>query len=69
MMILYQPWKNLDDFISTDIIEESNSEKNYPVGIGYGECRIHFMHYKTFEEAIHKLDERKKRINNDNMAI
>lgn len=61
--------ENFDEFISTEIIEECNSSKNYPIGIGYGGCRIHFMHYKTFEEARQKWDERKQRINKDNMAI
>lgn len=61
--------ENFDKFISTDIIEEYDSGKNYPVGIGYGGCRIHFMHYNTFQEAKQKWDERKQRIDKDNMAI
>lgn len=30
---------------------------------------VHFVHYKTFEEAKRKWDERKRRINKDNMFI
>lgn len=61
--------ENFDEFINGDIIEDTNSGKSYPVGIGYGGCKIHFMHYKSFEDGIKKWNERKARINKDNMAI
>lgn len=34
-----------------------------------GGVRIDFVHYNTFEEAVQKWEERKKRINWDNMFI
>lgn len=61
--------ENWEKFISTGIVEDTNTEKKYPVGIGYKNVRIHFMHYKTFSDAVTKWDERKSRINMDNAAI
>lgn len=61
--------ENFDNFISTEIIEDINSGKAYPVGSGFGGCKIHFMHYKSFQDALLKWNERKSRINKDNMTI
>ena len=40
----------------------------YPTGL-LGDVEIRFNHYKTFEEAVNKWEERKKRINWDNLFI
>lgn len=61
--------ENFDEFIDNEIIEDTNTELSYPVGIGCHGERIHFMHYKSFSDAISKWDERKKRIDRNNMAV
>lgn len=61
--------ENFDEFLATEIIEDANNTQSYPVGIGLGGVKLHFMHYKTFEEAIQKWNERKLRINKDNMCV
>jgi uncharacterized protein (DUF1919 family) len=37
--------------------------RNYPIGLLGNDVEIHFMHYKTPEEALEKWNRRKKRIN------
>lgn len=61
--------ENLDEFLSTPIKADVESEKPYPVGIGYGKTKIHFMHYPDFETANKKWEDRKKRIDRGNMAV
>lgn len=61
--------ENFDEFIDGEVTEDKTSEFSYPVGIGIHGERIHFMHYTTFAEALKKWNERKKRINRDNIAI
>ena len=56
---------NLEDYLLKELIEE-NSSKPYPVG-RLGDILINFTHYKSFEEAYQKWNERKKRINKDNL--
>ncbi len=48
----------------------SSKEKqsDYPVGM-LGDVPIHFLHYGSFEEAELKWEERKKRINWDNLLV
>lgn len=50
-----------------ELIEEKG-DYIYPIG-RLNNIKIHFMHYKTFEEAKEKWDLRKKRINYDNLFI
>lgn len=53
-------------------IQEIYTAESYPVGELYGEygnVRIFFQHYKTFEEAIAKWEDRAKRINWDSIYI
>lgn len=59
---------NLEWYMKQKITRiEDGSE--YPVGeLGEG-IRINFIHYKSFEEAVQKWDERKNRINWDNLFI
>ena len=61
--------ENFDRFFATEIIEDTNAGKIYPVGIGYLGVRVHFMHYPDFETARAKWNERKQRIDKSNMAI
>lgn len=61
--------ENFEDFLAHDITEDRNSDKEYPVGIGYKDVRIHFMHYPSFDEAKKKWDERKERINFSNLIV
>ena len=51
----------LCEFVSDDITE-------YPIG-KLGDLTVHLVHYKTFDEAKQKWDERKKRIDFNNLLI
>lgn len=61
--------QNFDAFIETKIVQDSNSTFSYPVGIGYDGIKIHFMHYKSFSEAVEIWEKRKKRIDKSNMGV
>lgn len=61
--------ENFDSFIETEIKEDENNSYDYPVGIGFGGVKVHFMHYKSFSEAVGKWNERKRRIDKNNMCI
>jgi len=41
--------------------------RRYPIGLLNNDIEIHFMHYKTAEEALEKWNRRKKRINFNNL--
>lgn len=66
--------KNFKYYISCDIVE-SETEEKYPVGIikpeneKYIPIHLHFQHYKSFEQAKYKWNERKTRINWDNILF
>ncbi len=49
-------------------LSDAGREGKYPTGM-LGDVKICFMHYKTFEEAAWKWEERKKRINWDNVFV
>lgn len=64
--------ENLEDFLSVDVTKISDDEVNYPVGVL--ECngknvRLNFMHYNTFEQAREKWNERKGRIDYNNLFV
>lgn len=61
--------ENFDEFIEGEIIEDKLTDKPFPVGIGIHGERIYFMHYPDFETALNKWNERKKRINFNNIRI
>ncbi len=61
--------ENWQDFLNAEIVEDTSGDKTYPVGVGYLGIKIHFMHYTTFDEAIEKWNQRKNRINHDNMVF
>lgn len=58
---------NLQHYLSLDIVE-TKSELPYPVGV-LGDISIFFMHYNSFEEARNKWNERKKRVDYDNLYV
>lgn len=60
--------ENMDYYLSKELIEYKNSEREYPVGL-LGDIKINFMHYKTFYEAKEKWYERLKRIDKNNLYI
>lgn len=59
--------KNLKWYIDLELLE-SKGEKQYLYPIGMlDDIKVCFVHYKNFEEAKQKWEERKKRINWDNL--
>ena len=63
--------KNLKWYMEQKIVR-AEGEYKYPTGVlgteGRG-IKINFVHYKSFEEGVQKWEERKKRINWDNLFI
>lgn len=59
--------ENLEWYMKQDIVE-LKGEYACPVGC-LGDIRINFVHYETFENGVLKWNERKKRINWDNLFI
>ena len=63
---------NLHEYLDLEVYEYKQHDKSFPVGLlsgSKGDVYIYFMHYKNFNEAKTKWDERKKRINFDNIFI
>ena len=63
--------ENLEDCLTQEIHEVASGEA-YPVGcieLPGSKIYIHFMHYKSFREAVDKWESRKKRINKDNLFV
>ncbi|WP_179333445.1 DUF1919 domain-containing protein [Winogradskyella costae] len=59
-------------FISKSRFEECHTEheaNRYPIGILSNNLEIHFLHYKTEEEAKSKWNRRKERVNLKNLLI
>lgn len=57
-----------------ELKEDKNAYKSFPVGIlqireGDHPIRIYFNHYDSFEQAYDKWNERKKRINYNNLYV
>lgn len=61
--------KHLEYYVNTDIVERKDDTVTYPVGLLGNEILLHFMHYNSFEEAVKKWNERKKRINYQNLFL
>lgn len=57
---------DLERYMSLDVQEVKYNLFPYPVG-RIGDITVYFMHYHSFEEARNKWNERKKRINYDNL--
>lgn len=60
--------ENLEWYMKQPIMPYEDSRFDYPTGM-LGDIEIRFNHYETFEEAVSKWEERKKRINWDNLFI
>lgn len=58
---------NFDEYMKKEI-KFIEPDKGIPVGM-LGNMKIHFTHYKTNEEALEKWNERKKRINYNNIYV
>lgn len=49
-------------------LKEVKTDLPYPIAeLGNGDVKLHFVHYKTFEDAKEKWDRRKERIDYDNL--
>lgn len=59
--------ENLEWYLEQEFTE-LREEGRYPVGM-LGDIRVNFVHYDTYEEGVRKWEERKKRINRDNLFI
>lgn len=59
---------NIKENLKFELREEKDDRFNYPIGNLNG-IKIHFMHYTTFDEAKVKWEERKQRINYNNIFI
>lgn len=59
---------NLKKYLNTELIEYKTNEVPYPVG-RLDDVEIRFVHYKSFEEAKKKWEERSKRINFDKIVV
>lgn len=60
--------QNLQTNINLDISDISDNSK-YPIGLLGGKFHLHFIHYRTFQEAVEKWRERSKRIDYNNIYI
>ena len=67
----------LKDYINAELIESKDDNIEYPVGLlkpvkgakTNKAIKVHFMHYETFELAYQKWEERKQRINWNNIYV
>ena len=60
--------ENLKWYMDQEIVEYEDQRFDYPTGM-LGDIEIRFNHYSTFEEAREKWNERKKRIDYNNLFI
>ena len=58
---------DLDKYLLLELTE-IKSDKPYPVG-KLGDIFVYFMHYSSFEDAKEKWNERKRRVNKDNLFL
>lgn len=60
--------ENFRHYMAFEVEEYNDDTVDFPVGL-LGGLRIDFMHYDTFDQAKSKWDERKRRINYDNLLF
>lgn len=60
--------ENLHYYLEQPVVPCEDSRFDYPCGM-VGDIEIRFNHYKTFEEAAAKWDERKQRVDWDNLFV
>ena len=58
---------DLDRYLSADLVE-IETDKPYPVGL-LADIKVYFMHYKSFDEAKEKWNERRKRVDRNNIFL
>ena len=56
---------DLDRYLNFEVVE-MHADRGYPVG-RLDDILLYFMHYESFQDAKKKWEERKKRINRDNL--
>lgn len=59
---------NLKYYLEQEIVEVEDKNYDFPCGM-LEDIKIRFNHYNTFEEAVNKWNERKNRINWDNIYV
>ena len=67
----------LEDYLNADLEESKEEKVDYPVGLLKPKkdskvdkiLKVHFMHYESFDNAFQKWEERKKRINFNNIYV
>ncbi len=59
---------NLEWYLQQPIVEYHDSRYTYPTGL-IGDIELLFVHYESFDEAVKKWEERKQRINWNNLFI
>lgn len=60
--------ENLQWYMEQPILPYEDKRFEFPTGL-LGDIEIRFNHYKTFDEAVKKWEERKQRINWDNLFV
>lgn len=60
--------ENLRWYLEQPLLPWEDERFDYPCGM-LGDIQVRFNHYKTFEEAAAKWEERKKRIDWDNLFV
>lgn len=63
---------HIKEYLSLPVELCEKYDKSFPVGVihgSHGDVHIFFMHYNSFEEAIAIWNERKSRVNYDNLYI
>lgn len=60
--------ENLKEYLEEPIIQIYDERFDYPCGM-LGDVEIRFNHYTSFDEAVTKWDERKKRIDFNNLFV
>lgn len=58
-----------EDSRYVDEMKKEGLVGKYPVGLLMGKVEIHFLHYKSEDEAYRKWNHRKRRIDKDNMLV
>ena len=64
---------HLKDYLDSELVELNDKEVSYPIGLlkpqNLKPVRVDFMHYESFKKAKDKWNERKQRINFDNLFV
>lgn len=60
--------ENLKWYMNQEVVPYEDKRFDYPTGM-IGDIEIRFNHYNSFDEAVNKWNERKKRINYDNLFV